>query len=144
MAGFGVLWCLLGMADWSQYYYCTNCRRPYCKSEIRTGEAVQVAENSYSPSLYCVSCDQSVYQPSSFASQGIMLSMVLMVMIGFWSEWPGNRAALLVIEILLVITALLLAKSSLSSSRKCKAIYDRWVMQHGTDPDKWPAPAKPE
>ena len=28
--------------------------------------------------------------------------------------------------------------------RKGKTIYDRWVMQHGTDPDKWPAPAKPE
>ena len=25
-----------------------------------------------------------------------------------------------------------------------KPIYERWVHQHGTDPDKWPAPAKPE
>jgi len=27
---------------------------------------------------------------------------------------------------------------------KCKPIYDRWVMQHGTDPDKWPDANKPE
>ena len=135
------LWCLLGMAGWRQYYYCTNCRRPYCKWEIRTGEAVQVTENSYSPSLHCVSCDQSVYQPSSFASQGMMISVL---MIGFWSGWPGNRTALLVIEILLGITALLLAKSSLSSSQKYKAIYDRWVMEHGINLKSWPDAPKPE
>ena len=134
------LWCLLGMAGWRQYYYCTNCRRPYCKSEIRTGEMVQASDTSYAPSLHCASCDQSVHQPSSFASQGMMISVL---MIGFWSGWPGNRTALLVIEILLVITALLLAKSSLSSSQKCKAIYDRWVMQHGTDPYNWPAATQP-
>ena len=27
---------------------------------------------------------------------------------------------------------------------KCKPIYDRWVMQHGTDPDKWPDATKSE
>ena len=26
---------------------------------------------------------------------------------------------------------------------KYKPIYDRWVMQHGTDPDKWPDATKP-
>ena len=25
---------------------------------------------------------------------------------------------------------------------KCKPIYDRWVMQHGPDPDKWPDESK--
>ena len=25
-----------------------------------------------------------------------------------------------------------------------KPIYDRWVMQHGTDPEKWPGPPKPK
>ena len=74
----------------------------------------------------------------------ITLSVVPIVMSCFWSEWPGNRTALLVIEILLGIAALLLAKSSLSSSQKCKAIYDDWIMHYGADHDKWPAPAKPE
>ena len=27
---------------------------------------------------------------------------------------------------------------------KCKPIYDRWVHQHGTDPDKWPGSVKSE
>ena len=27
---------------------------------------------------------------------------------------------------------------------KCKKIYNRWVHQHGTDPDKWPEPPKPQ
>ena len=118
------------MAAWQQYYYCSNCRRPCCESGVRTGEGVQVSENSYLPSRHCVSCDQSVHQPSSLAGQMITLSVVPIVMSCFWSEWPGNRTALLVIEILLGIAALLLAKSSLSSSQKCK---DSWGMQHGTD-----------
>ena len=31
-----------------------------------------------------------------------------------------------------------------SYSRRLKPIYDRWVHQHGTDPDKWPDASKPE
>ena len=27
---------------------------------------------------------------------------------------------------------------------KCKPIYDRWVAEHGPDPDKWPATSKPK
>ena len=27
---------------------------------------------------------------------------------------------------------------------KCKPIYDRWVMQHGTDPEHWPRPSRPK
>ncbi|MDB4705816.1 hypothetical protein OAG10_05115 [Verrucomicrobia bacterium] len=27
---------------------------------------------------------------------------------------------------------------------KRKPIYDRWVVQHGTDPDKWPGSVKSE
>ena len=30
------------------------------------------------------------------------------------------------------------------SRMRCKPIYDRWVMQHGTDPDKWPDANKPK
>ena len=61
----------------------------------------------------------------------------------FWSEWPGNGTALLMIEILLGITALLLAKSSLGNFQNCKAIYDHWITHYGPDPDKWLAPIKP-
>jgi len=27
---------------------------------------------------------------------------------------------------------------------KCKPIYDRWVIQHGTHPDEWPDTPKPK
>ena len=67
-----------------------------------------------------------------------------MVMICFWLRPIGNWVAVLVVETLLGIASLLLVQSSLSSSQKCKPIYDRWVMQHGTDPDKWPDAPKPE
>ena len=72
------------------------------------------------------------------------LLIILIVMIGFWLRPIGNWTAVLVVETLLGTAGLLLVHSSLSSSQKCKHIYDRWVMQHGTDPEKWPAPAKPE
>ncbi|HAO65963.1 MAG TPA: hypothetical protein DCR17_04680 [Verrucomicrobiales bacterium] len=32
----------------------------------------------------------------------------------------------------------------LRTKRQIKPIYDRWVHQHGTDPDKWPVPVKSE
>ena len=72
------------------------------------------------------------------------LLIILIMMIGFWLRPIGNWTAVLVVETLLGIAGLLLVHSSLSSSQKCKHIYNRWVMQHGIDPDKWPAPAKPE
>jgi len=30
------------------------------------------------------------------------------------------------------------------SAFKYKPIYDRWVMEHGNDPDKWPGASKPQ
>lgn len=72
-----------------------------------------------------------------------------MVMLCFWLKPIGIWIAVLVIAVLVVetllgIASLLIVQSSLSSSQKCKHIYDRWVIQHGPDPDKWPVPVKPE
>ena len=137
------LWCLLGMAGWRQFYYCTNCRRPYCKSEIRTGEMVQVSDSSFAPALHCASCDQSVHHPSPFLVQLIMLLFffipMLLPLLG-----PGKWEAPSVFPLLSGITGLLVFLSSLAWSQKYKVIYDRWVMQHGADPDKWPDAPKPE
>ena len=72
------------------------------------------------------------------------LLIILIVMIGFWLRPIGNGTAVLVVETLLGTAGLLLVHSSLSSSQKCKHIYDRWVMQHGNDPDKWPDATQPE
>ena len=60
------------------------------------------------------------------------LLIIFIVMIGFWLRPIGNW------------TVLILVHWSMSSSQKCKHIYDWWVIQHANAPDKWPAPAEPE
>ena len=45
---------------------------------------------------------------------------------------------------LAIVLAVTLTCVYLELLMRCKPIYDRWVMQHGSDPDKWPAPAKPK
>ena len=143
MVRFRTLWYLLGVVGWRQYYYCTNCRRPYYKSEIRTGEMVQVSDSSFAPALYCASCNQSVHHPSPFLVQLIMLLFffipMLLPLLG-----PGEWEAPSVFPLLSGITGLLVFLSSLAWSQKYKVIYDHWVMHYGPNPEKWPAPVKSE
>ena len=55
-----------------------------------------------------------------------MILLFLMAMIIWW-EFLATEAALLVIQLLAGIKALLVFRSSLAWSKKCKAIYDHWV-----------------
>ena len=147
MAGFSVLWRVKGMSDrYLSYYYCPNCSIPYrCITFTRPGKlGVSLQKGTAPMSYHCVHCGTKVIQPGSFANLMIALLIILIVMICFWLRPIGNWTAVLVVETLLGTAGLLLVHSSLSSSQKCKPIYDRWVMQHGSEPDKWPAPAKPE
>ena len=43
-----------------------------------------------------------------------------------------------------VVFALFAVVFHLWMRSKCKPIYDRWVAEHGPDPDKWPATSKPK
>ena len=43
-----------------------------------------------------------------------------------------------------IIPVLIFVGLFVRTKSKCKPIYDRWVMQYGTDPDRWPAATKPE
>ena len=45
---------------------------------------------------------------------------------------------------LAIVLAVTLTCVYLELLMRCKPIYDRWVMQHGTDPDEWPDAPKPE
>ena len=145
MAGFSVLCRLLCMAEWQQYHYCSFCRKPYrCLSHTRPGKMGVDQHNDVKPmSYHCFDCGTKVIQPSNFINQVAMILLFLMAMILIWWEFPGNRAVLLVIQLFVGIKALLVFRSSLAWSQKCKAIYDRWVMQHGTDPYNWPAATQP-
>ena len=131
------------MDDWRQFYYCTNCRRPYCKSEIRTGDLALASASSSPPSLHCVDCNESVCQPSPFIGQVISLLFFFVPMV-FPLLGPDKWEAFSVIPLLFGIAGLFYFLSSLAWSQKYEVIYDHWVMQFGTDPDKWPSASNPE
>jgi len=147
VAGFSVLWRVKGMSDrYLSYYYCPNCSIPYrCITFTRPGKlGVSLQKGTAPMSYHCVHCGTKVIQPGSFANLMIALLIILIVMICFWLRPIGHWTAVLVVQTLLGTGRLLLVQSSLSSSQKCKHIYDRWVMQHGNDPDKWPDATQPE
>ena len=131
------------MNGWRQFYYCTNCRRPYCKWEIRTGDLALASASSSPPSLHCVDCNESVCQPSPFIVQVISLLFFFVPMV-LALLGAGKWEAFSAIPLLSGIAGLFVFLSSLAWSQKYEVIYDHWVMQFGTDPDKWPSASNPE
>ena len=114
------MWPVLDMADWDLDYYYIICSIPYRFITITQLEKLGVApKRGTEPISY--HCEDKVIQPSSFIK--------LMVMICFGLRPIGNWAALLVVETLLGTSASLLVQSRLSSSQKCKDIYDSWGMK---------------
>ena len=71
-----------------------------------------------------------------------------MVLWYFFAVKPEGTETTLGELIALCQVPLLIAVSffawSFTKSQNAKPIYDRWVMQHGTDPDKWPDATKPD
>tara|TARA_B100000674_G_scaffold288289_1_gene238793 strand:- start:190 stop:420 length:231 start_codon:yes stop_codon:yes gene_type:complete len=68
------------------------------------------------------------------------LLAVIAVAAVVYFNWPARNK--------LIISAFPVAFLSLLiyvrwQNSQCKQIYERWVMQHGTDPDKWPDAPKP-
>ena len=134
------------MAGWDKYCYCTNCSRPYCESETRTGEFVvtQLSDGGVH-AIHCVSCSDSIIRPQKTIGlliTGIATFCVAAVALGFVVLMNDAKMRDLFF-ICLPIGGLCLWVNHQQKSRY-KTIYDRWVMQHGTDPDKWPAAAKLE
>ena len=61
VAAFGVLFRVLIVIRWTKFYYCTNCMRPYCQSETKTGEFVVTQPNGTGThAIYCVNCSKSL------------------------------------------------------------------------------------
>ena len=163
MAQNGFLWCLLGMSKrrshkWKSYVYCVSCNRPYLEAKKvveewdfarKTHKVVKkpsYGRNKYSEINYrCVNCGEQTWHNAVFLDKFKVASFVFIAVSAFLC-----LLAILAKEPLcwLFCCGSILVTIYLSYTYrgllKCKPIYDRWVMQHGTDPDKWPAPAKPE
>ena len=145
MAGFSVLWRVLGMSDrFLSYYYCTECSRIYrCLMDTKTGQfaatrrgGLHVGHFSY----HCTSCETAVFQPSDFKTR--VLALLICFIPGLYCLLMPSLVAV-VVALITGIAGIRMFRSSLNFSQKCKHIYDRWIMQHGTDPDKWPDANKP-
>ena len=134
------------MAGWDKYCYCTNCSRPYRESETRAGEfVVTQLSGSGVHAIHCVSCNDSIIRPQNSVGLyvlGFALFCVAAVALGFVVIM--NDAKMRDLFFICLPLGGLCIWVNRQQKFRYKTIYDRWVIQHGPDPDKWPAPVKPE
>ena len=134
------------MAGWDKYYYCTNCSRPYRESETRAGEFVVTQLSGHGAhAIHCVNCSGSmirVQKTIGLLIMGIAMFCMAAVALGF-AVLMNDAKMQDLLFICLPLGGVCIWLNHQQKSRY-KTIYDRWVIQHGPDPDKWPAPVKPE
>ena len=136
------------MASYRAYVYCDKCNQPLRKNEYRrevssTGQGVSVA-------YYCRICNSLARKPFSMAVWAfVVLLTFLMASVAAEKLSDLNNTVsdsdnkpLLVFAV--VAFPLGYFACGLWKKSKCKPIYDRWVMEHGTDHLKWPGASKPE
>jgi hypothetical protein len=95
--------------------------------------------------IHCVNCNDSIIRPQNPVGNyvlGFAVFCVAAVALGFVVVMNDAKMRDLFF-ICLPLGGLCFWVNHQQKSR-CKTIYDRWVMQHGTDPDKWPDSSKSE
>ena len=142
MAGFGVLWRVLGMASYRAYVYCEKCNQPLRKNEYR--REVSAAGQGVSYTYYCRICNSLARKPFSVAVWAFVVLLTILTALAIaemLSELnntvsDSDNKPLLVFAV--VAFPLGYFACGLWKKSKCKPIYDRWVMENGTDPENWP------
>ena len=134
MAGFIVLWRILGMDLYRAYVYCEECDRPLRENEYRS-ETTGSGKNR-STTYYCGLCNSEARAPwSVWVVKMALLSIPILVLYAA----TGNNLAdspLQVFGVCFIPLFFLFLDWRMKS--KCKPIYDRWVINHGINPIKWP------
>ena len=142
------------MPNWMSYAYCEKCDRPLRENEYRS---VETSRGSNRHILYyCKLCDSRGRKLVSMLGFHFWVIMGwLWTVAGFggaaWDYFAGQSEVsdvslsdtLMRCFGVLLITVATFAFGWWQKS-KYKPIYDRWVHQHGTDPDKWPDATKPQ
>ena len=148
MAGFSVLWRVLGMAGWDKYFYCTNCGRPYRESETKLREFVVHPGKRYAYRItvnHCVYCSEPIGQPQN--SVGLhVLGFAMFCVAAFYWGFVDSRSDIIMRDLFFVCPMLggMCIWVNHQQKSKHKPIYDHWVMEHGTDHQKWPGASKSE
>ena len=142
------------MPDWMSYAYCEKCDRPLRESEYRS-ERTSSGDGS-TTNNYCRLCGSHAGKPKGVFGFmiGDLFAWLLFVLgcglLAFaYQHNQANGFETTALDMVLGISAvvgfpaIILAIGRFQKSTT-KPIYDRWVHQHGTDPDKWPDASKPE
>ena len=135
----GVYWY---MASWSSYYYCKMCDRPLSSQDYGTQGNFTSSGNI--KTVYCRFSASTAEGPGkSSIIRGLVLITIgtplIYLLVGTNPLFSGIPAP--------VITTLLGAVYMVShfwSKSTYSPIYDRWIMEHGTDHQKWPGASKSE
>ena len=146
MAGFSVLWRVWSMATYWNYAYCEKCDRPFRGNECRS-ESIG-SGNTRRTIYYCRVCESQARDFNKIIILPKNLFIALILCIGFTVVYFQGASPSIMVGVpfpaIEIIPVLVFVGLFVRTKSKCKPIYDRWVMQHGTDPDKWPAPPKSE
>ena len=148
VASFGALWSVLVMGGWTKDYYCTECCRPYhkwkIKKRIHAMPSISGQGDSVYEAIHCVSCSAQVIGRFSILNLivGIGSFCMTAVCLGF-AVSTNDEKMWRMVKVLPWLGGMFIWGYHRQRS-KCKPIYDRWVMQHGTDPDEWPDPSESE
>ena len=135
------------MPNWMSYVYCTKCDRPLRIHESRS--ETNGGGDSQQTSHYCRLCDTRGRKPMSMFGFNLWDVMGwLWVLLGIggvvWYYFLSKAEGLDVtvndmLQVgLVVLFALPMFAVGWWQKSKCKPIYDRWIMRHGSDPEHWP------
>ena len=132
------------MTDFKAYgHYCEKCDRPLRKNECRRG----LTRNNWGSKgyvNYCTLCDARTLDITNTLTYSCIGFVVFVCIVLFVVGIPQRAVEYAEVGLVVFLLPLLGLPILWWWNFKCKKIYNRWVHQHGTDPDKWPAPAKPE
>ena len=140
------LWRVLTVIRWTKFFYCTNCMRPYCQSETKTGEFVVTQPNGTGTrAIYCVNCSKNLVSTRTLVAPLIIGigALCFTVVCLFFAISTNDIVMWNVVKFCPWFGALFMWLFHREKSTY-KPIYDHWVKQHGTDPDKWPDANKPK
>ena len=114
------------------YAYCDRCDRPLKSNQFKTVASYNGAGEASGNDFLCKCCNGKCWKVGpmgwigALCIAGYILGVVLSTPVFAFEAVP------------LLLLGIGCGVGYRIQMRKCKPIYDRWVHQHGTNPDKWP------
>ena len=124
------------MATYWDYAYCEKCDRPFRKNECRSES---IARRTI---YFCRVCESLARDFNKIIILPKNLFIALILCIGFTVVYFQGASPSIMVGVpfpaIEIIPVLVFVGLFVRTKSKCKPIYDRWVIQNGTDPGEWP------